>query len=65
MRSITNFKWDALLLTGFEDFSTADGNVGDNAMTIFMATQRQRSRQHDDNAPATLVATYFANFDVR
>jgi hypothetical protein len=42
---------------------TADGNAGGNALTIFMATQRQRSRQHDDNALATLMATYFANFD--
>jgi hypothetical protein len=36
------FMWDALLLTGFEDFSTADGNARD----IF-----------GDNAPATQTAT--------
>jgi hypothetical protein len=40
---------DALLLTGVEDFSTADDNFGGNEATIFMATQRQRSDNADDN----------------
>ena len=44
------FRWDALLLTGFEDFSTADGNARDT---------------FSDNAPATQTATCYALFSDR
>jgi hypothetical protein len=40
------FRWDALLLTGIEDFSTARGNArdtfGDNAPATQTATRRHR-----------------------
>jgi hypothetical protein len=40
------FKWDALLLTGIEDFSTARGN----AATPPLTTHRQRRWQRGDTA---------------
>jgi hypothetical protein len=43
-RSEGIFRWDALLLTGIEDFSTAGGNArdtfGDNAPATEAATRR-------------------------
>ena len=38
----SEIQWDALLLTGVKDFSTANGKVGGNEAAMFIATQRQR-----------------------
>jgi hypothetical protein len=45
----SKIQWDALLLTGVKDFSTANGNVGGNEAATSIATQPATRRQRADN----------------
>jgi hypothetical protein len=49
----SEIQWDALLLTRFEDFSTANGNFRGNTATTIMATQLATRRQRGGNARHT------------